>query len=100
MAGPPSGVDLLPSMPPLTIIIPRFTSYEPVIVFPSTSMLISFVMSSQNVESEALFRTDGNGITVCVQMNDGLHSWSICRALSGASFSRDFKIGSVVNDLS
>lgn len=51
MAGPPSGVDLLPSMPPLTIIIPRFTSYEPVIVFPSTSMLISFVISSQNVES-------------------------------------------------
>ena len=40
VSGPPSGVDFLPSMPPLTVIIPRFTSYEPVIVFPSISMLI------------------------------------------------------------
>jgi hypothetical protein len=51
VAGPPSGADLLPRTPPVTTIIPRFTSYEPVIVFPSTSMLISFVMSLQNVES-------------------------------------------------
>lgn len=45
VASPPSCVDLLPSVPPLTVIIPRFTSYEPVIVFPSISMLILFVMS-------------------------------------------------------
>ena len=47
MEAAPSGADLPPSMPPLTIIFPRFTSYEPLIVFPSTSMLISFAMSLQ-----------------------------------------------------
>ena len=47
MEAAPSGADLPPSMPPLTIIFPRFTSYEPLIVFPSTSMLISFAMPLQ-----------------------------------------------------
>ena len=51
--GPPSGSDLLPSIPQLTIIIPRFTSYEPVIVFPSTSMLISFVIERRFVQRRA-----------------------------------------------
>jgi hypothetical protein len=44
VASPPSGADLLPVLS-LTVIVPRFTSYEPVIVFPSISILISFVIS-------------------------------------------------------
>ena len=52
-------------MPPLTIIIPRFTSYEPVIVFPSISMLISFVMSVKpNTPSFA-------GYALVTQIRDG-----------------------------